>query len=83
MMLHKYGREFDEALPYATYAINTHAIEGTNVSPFEMRYGRKPKCPNSVAATDNPAWTALKATMSSAEHIKMLRERMADAQINV
>jgi transposase InsO family protein len=82
-MLHKYGKEFDEALPYATYAINTHAIEGTNVSPFEMRYGRKPKCPNSVAATDNPAWTALKATMSSAEHIKMLRERMADAQINV
>ena len=82
-MLHKYGKEFDEALPYATYAINTHAIEGTNVSPFEMRFGRKPKCPNSVSATDHPAWTAQKATMSPAEHIKMLRERMAEAQINV
>ena len=82
-MLHKYGKQFDEALPYATYAINTSAIEGTRVSPYEMLYGRKPKDPNTVAATDHPAWTAKKTSMSPAEHIKMLRERMAEAQVNV
>ena len=54
-MLHKYGKDFEEALKYATYAINTHAIDGTSISPYEMIFGRKPADPNSVAATDNPA----------------------------
>ena len=82
-MLHKYGKDFEEALPYATYCINTHAIDGTNISPFEMLYGRKPADPNSVAATDNPDFTMEKEKMSSKEYIRMLRERMADVQIAV
>ena len=28
--LHKYGKDFEEALKYATYALNTHAIDGTS-----------------------------------------------------
>ena len=81
-MLHKYGKQFDEALDYATYAINTAAIEGTHISPYEMHFGRKPKDPNAVAATDHPEFTASKSIMEPAEHIKMLRERMAEAQTN-
>ena len=75
-MLHKYGKDFEEALKYATYALNTHAIDGTSISPYEMIFGRKPADPNSVAATDNPNWTAEKTAMSGPEWIKMMRERM-------
>ena len=31
--LHKYGKEFDGTLPYACRALNTHAFDGTTVSP--------------------------------------------------
>ena len=65
------------------YCINTHAIDGTDISPFEMLYGRKPDDPNSVAATDNPTFTKAKPKMSAAEWVRMQRERMADVQVAV
>ena len=49
-MLHKYGKDFEEALPYAVYCINNGAIDGTSISPYEMLYGRKPAEPNSALA---------------------------------
>ena len=82
-LLHKYGKDFEEALPYAVYCINNGAIDGTSISPYEMLYGRKPADPNSVAATDNPQFTQRKPKMSPAEWVKMLRERMADVQVAV
>ena len=54
---HKYGQDWDDALKYAVYAINTHAIGATNISPYEMVYGRKPSDPNSTAVKDIPLWS--------------------------
>ena len=39
------------------FAINTHAIGATNISPYEMVYGRKPSDPNSTAVKDMPLWS--------------------------
>ena len=55
-LVHKYGTAWSEALPYACYCINTHAIGNTNISPYEMVYGRKPSDPNAVAVTRPNVW---------------------------
>ena len=54
--LHKYGKDWDESAAYACYAINTHIISGTTVTPSELVFGRKPEDPNSVAVQDEELW---------------------------
>ena len=85
--LHKYGREWDESLPYACFCINTHAIAGTNISPYELVYGRKPEDPNTVSVQDRPLWgkKTPQHFMSPAEHIKLKRARLDDVmeQVNL
>jgi transposase InsO family protein len=55
-LLHKYGLDWSEALPYACYCINTHAIGTTNISPYEMVFGRKPCDPNTATVTRPNVW---------------------------
>ena len=76
--LHKYGKDWDEALPYACYAINTHAIEGCNISPYEMVYGRKPNDPNCCAVQSKNLWGqhAEAKFISNEEFTKLKRARM-------
>ena len=82
-MLHKYGVDWDEALVYATWCLNTHAIEGCNISPYEMVFGRKPTEPNQMMALDNPIFTKKKQKMEPEQYFRMLRSRMADVHTNV
>ena len=44
--LHKYGKEFDETLPYACRALNTHAFDGTTC----IAASNKHKYPRTVCA---------------------------------
>ena len=83
--LHKYGRDWDESAAYACYAINTHAIAGTNVSPYELVFGRKPEDPNSVAVQDDELWgkKADKRYLSPAEFSRLRRGRMSEVKEQV
>ena len=84
--LHKYGRDWDESAAYACYAIiNTHAIAGTNVSPYELVFGRKPEDPNSVAVQDDALWgkKADKRYLSPAEFSRLRRGRMSEVKEQV
>ena len=51
---HQYGHEWDDAVELATWSLNTHAIDGTSISPYEMVHGEKPKGPADMMALDNP-----------------------------
>ena len=83
--LHKYGKEWDESLPYACFCINTHAIAGTNISPYELVYGQKPEDPNTVSVQDRPLWgkKTPQHFMSPAEQIKLKRARLDEVMETV
>ena len=67
---------------YACYAMNTHAIEGSTVSPYELVFGRKPVDANVMAALNNPKWKC-KSDLSHEEHIRMLKSRLSEVQSQV
>ena len=67
---------------YACYALNTHAIEGSTVSPYELVFGRKPTDANVMAALDNPRWKC-KSDLSHEEHIRLLKSRLSEVQSQV
>lgn len=50
-LLHKYGMDWTATLPYACWCLNAHAISGTNISPYEMVFGKKPMDPNTANVT--------------------------------
>ena len=82
ILVHKYGVDWDEALMYACYAMNTHAIEGSTVSPYELAFGVKPTNANVMAALNNPQWKS-KADMSHEEHVRLLKSRLSEVQSQV
>ena len=83
--LHKYGKDWDEAAAYACYAINTHIITGTNVTPYELVFGRKPEDPNSLAVQDEELWgvKADRRYLSPAEFSRLRRGRMHEVKEQV
>ena len=62
--------------------MNTHAIEGSTVSPYELVFGRKPVDANVMAALNNPKWKC-KSDLSHEEHIRMLKSRLSEVQSQV
>ena len=84
---HKYGMDWSEALPYACYALNTHAIEGSNISPYELVYGRKPKDPNSlhVEMSKTDLWRKQGGPkfQSDEDQLKQLRARQGEVRDDV
>ena len=81
--LHKYGKEFDETLPYACRALNTHAFDGTTVSPYELVFGMKPIDPNSAALIEKHClWgkPAAERFQSPQESIQLLRARLDEVR---
>ena len=81
--LHKYGKEFDETLPYACRALNTHAFDGTTVSPYELVFGQKPIDPNSAALIEKHRLWGKPATerfQSPKESIQLLRARLDEVR---
>ena len=80
--LHKYGKDWDDSAAYACYAINTHIISGTTVTPYELVFGRKPEDPNSVAVQDEELWgvKADRRYLSPAAFSRLRRGRLAEAR---
>ena len=80
--LHKYGVDWEDSLAYAAFAMNTHVIEGTNVTPYELVFGRKPSDPNALAVKDPHLWgpKADKRYLSPPEFTRLRRARMADTE---
>ena len=62
--------------------MNTHVIEGTNVTPYELVFGRKPSDPNALAVKDPHLWgpKADKRYLSPPEFTRLRRARMADTE---
>ena len=71
------------ALIYATWSLNTHAMEGSDISPYEMVYGEKPTNPAMCMALDNPVFAKQKKQMTGEEYFRMLRSRLADVHTKV
>ena len=47
----KYGRDWDQHLPYLLFAYRVAVQESTQMSPFYLLYGREPRVPTETALT--------------------------------
>ena len=78
MYVSKHQRDWDEPIPYVTFAYRTAVHTSTNQTPFKVVYGREPTLPNDmlVLVENNQHLTADQYVQQLAETLRTTFQEM-------